>query len=256
MAGGAGPMTLTALPEVDVPTAKELIEQVHQHLTVAELQELAGELSAKSMAVSELLSAPGLTSARLREALQWTFVGRRRASAILGVRSDEELGAWVAGLLSDQAPRAVRFERFCACAGPLSGSPAAAELASELLHFTAPSQHALWSRWIWSAESRTGALALLIGEGYELETEGVGAGYERVCEASRALDDSPEAGAFRGPGGGPFGTDVLLACTYGVYMRTVLGLKMTQEFNALVPQMAQLVRRLLGTHHPRQEASA
>jgi hypothetical protein len=249
-------MTIAALPAVDVPTAKELIEQVHQHLEITELHGLAAEVAGKHRRLRELMTEPGLGADRLREALGWTFVGRRRASAILGVRSDAELEAWVAGLLADDLPPGARLERFSADAGPLSGSPAAVELGAELLHFTRPAEHALWSRWVWSTESRTGALPLLIGEEYDLEAGSVAEGYERVCQATRALDQSPEAGAFRGPDGGPFGTDVLLACTYGVYMRTVLGLKMTQEFNALVPQMAQLVRRLLGTHQHRQEASA
>ncbi|MHB8657604.1 MAG: hypothetical protein ACYC91_06570 [Solirubrobacteraceae bacterium] len=244
-------------PEVDVPTARELIEQVHQHLSVEEIQQLVGELERKSKAISELLTGPELDAARLRAAFDWSFVARRRASGILGARGDAELSAWVRDLLSGEGPKGQRLERFCAQAGSLNGSAAAAELGSELLHFTAPSRYGLWSRWVWSPESRTGALALLIGEDFELETDGLDAGYERVCEALAVLDASPEALSFRGSGGGgPFGTDVLLACTYGVYMRTVLGLKMTQEFNALVPPMAQLVRRLLGTHHHRLEASA
>jgi hypothetical protein len=102
---------------------------------------------------------------------------------------------------------------------------------------------------MWSTQSRTGALPLLIGEDYDLEADGLGATYERVSEALSALDASPEAAAFRVGGGGRLGTDVLLACTYGVYMRTVLGLKMTQEFNALVPPIRDLVRRLLGTRY-------
>jgi hypothetical protein len=240
--------------EVDVPTAKELIEEIHQHLKVEELHALVDELSVKSSAVRSLLHGEGLDGARVREALEWTFVSRRRTSQILGVRDDGEIAAWVGGLLAGSDPRPRRLERFCASCGPLS-PPAAAELASELLHFNDPARNGLWTRWIWSSESRTGALALLIGEEYELEGDGLGETYERVCEAISVLDGSPEASSFRRPDSGTLGTDVLLACAYAVYMRTVLGLKMTSEFNALVPPMAQLVRRLLGTHHHQQEVS-
>lgn len=251
MAGGSGPIAVGASPEVDVPTAKELIEQIHEHVGVEELGALIGALQGKVAAVRELLFADDLDVDRVRSALAWTFVARRRASAILGARSDAELVAWVEDLLHGRDPIGSRFERFCAVAGPLDEG-AAAELASELLHFSAPERHWLWSRWIWSPESRTGALPLLIGEDYELEADGLGAGYARVGEALDTLDASPEASAFRLRGGGRLATDVLLACSYGVYMRTVLGLKMTQEFNALVPPMAQLVRRLLGIY-PNQE---
>lgn len=255
MAPGAGPLADAASAEVDVPTAKELIEQIHQHLSVEELQALVGELAVKSRTLRALLCDAELGVGALRSALEWTFVSRRRASAVLGTRADEELHAWVGELLFGDAPRGHRLERFCEGVGALPPA-AAAELASELLHFTDPDRNGLWTRWIWSSESRTGALALLIGEQFELDGEGLGDTYERVCEAIAVLDQSPEASSLRLPGSGRLGTDVLLACTYGVYMRTVLGLKMTNEFNALVPPMAQLVRRLLGTHHHRGEVSA
>jgi hypothetical protein len=252
MTGGAGPVATRGLPEVDVPTAKELIEQIHQHLTVEEISGLVAELELKVATVRRLLLATPLDSAGVRAALGWTFVARRRASAIMGLRGDSELAAWIDDLLDGGDPVAARFERFCAAAGPLD-EDAAAELASELLHFAYPARYWLWARWIWNPGSRTGALPLLIGEDYELEATGLGASYERVSEALTALDGSPEASAFRLGGGGRLATDVLLACTYGVYMRTVLGLKMTQEFNALVPPMVPLVRRLLGTYHHRGE---
>lgn len=241
-------------PAVDVPTAKELIEEIHQHVTLEEIGAIINELTAKVVEVRKLTWVDEVDAARVRAALEWTFVARRRASAVMGARSEAELAAWVSDLIDGAAPIGLRFERFCAAAGPL-GPGAAAELASELLHFARPDRYWLWSRWIWSPESRTGALPLLIGEDYDLEADGLGASYERVSEALTALDCSPEASAFRVRGGGRLATDVLLACTYGVYMRTVLGLKMTQEFNALVPPMAQLVRRLLGIHHHREEAS-
>jgi hypothetical protein len=239
MAGGAGAIVRSAPPEVDVPTAKELIEQIHQHVAVEELGALIGELQVKVAAVRALLLADELDVERVRRALAWTFVARRRASAILGARSDADLVAWVEDLLHGSDQIAKRFDRFCAGAGPL-GDGAASELASELLHFSCPERHWLWSRWVWSPDSRTGALPLLIGEDYELDADGLGAGDVRVSEALE--------------GGGRLATDVLLACSYGVYMRTVLGLKMTQEFNALVPPMAQLVRRLLGIYRNEEGA--
>ncbi len=248
MAGGAGPVAVGEIPEVDVPTAKELIEQIHEHISVSTLAVIVGELEAKVTAMRPLLEPLTLSSASLRQALQWTFVGRRRSSAVLGPRSDAELSSWVSDLFDSSAPLAERFDRFCAAAGPLAGGQAA-ELASELLHFSAPDRHWLWSRWMWSNASRTGALPLLIGEQFEFDGGSLGATYERVGRAYAMLDGSPEASAFRPAGGGSLGTDLLLACTYAVYMRTVLGLKMTQEFNALVPAMPQLVRRLLGVHY-------
>jgi hypothetical protein len=247
--GAPAAVPLGAPPQVDVPAAKELIEQINQHLGLEARAALVAELQDKAAAMRALL-APGAAgardAARVRAALELTFVARRRVSELISARSDAELVAWVGGLLAEHEPLAARFERFCA-AGPLAGGPAA-ELASELLHFGDPERYWLWSRWIWSPESRTGALPLLIGEEFALSADGPGATYERVGEAVRVLDESPEAGAFRSAGGGRLATDVLLAGSYAIYMRTVLGMKMTQEFNALVPPMPALVRRLLGTH--------
>ena len=46
---------------------------------------------------------------------------------------------------------------------------------------------------------------------------------------------------------------MFLAAVYGVYMYTVLRMRMTREFNQLVPQLPDLIRRLLGIYY--QEAS-
>jgi hypothetical protein len=42
--------------------------------------------------------------------------------------------------------------------------------------------------------------------------------------------------------------DVYLAAIYGIYLYTVTRLRMTQEFNRVIPQLPDLVRRLLGVH--------
>ncbi|RLD17523.1 MAG: hypothetical protein DRI69_12120, partial [Bacteroidetes bacterium] len=43
-----------------------------------------------------------------------------------------------------------------------------------------------------------------------------------------------------------FGTDVYLACVYVIYAYTVLRMRMTQEFNKVMPQQIEFVRRILG----------
>jgi hypothetical protein len=242
----AAPTPACVPPYVDVPAAKELLEQIHLHVGTAKLRVLVDELEGKAAAMRALLEPAALDGPRARRAIALTFVGRRRALRALGESDDGEPAAWVAGLLDEREPLASRFERFCA-AGPLSGGPAA-ELASELLHFGDPERYWLWSRWIWSPEIRTGALPLLIGEGFDLPSVVSGAGYERLGEAMRVLDASPEASALRSSGGGRVASDVLLACTYAIYMRTVLGMKMTQQFTTILPPVPALVRRLLGTH--------
>jgi hypothetical protein len=238
--------TPIGVPTVDVPAAKEVIEQVNVQLTVPERGALVDELAVKARSMRAYLRAENLDAEGARAAIALTFVGRRAAREPLRRCADIALCELVKQLLDESQPLTDRFERFCTGI-PLTAA-LAAELAGELLHFTDPERYWLWSRWIWSPARMTGALPLLIGEEFTLRAEGSGATYARVGEATRALDISPEAGAFQLGGGGRLGTDVLLACTYAVYMRTALGMKLTQEFTTIVPPMAALVRRLLGTY--------
>lgn len=248
MPGGAGPISLDAGPAVDIPAAKEFIDEVHRKVSREELERLVGELERKSAGFKARLGPEAIewvSAEQLREVLASVFCTRRRVSKVLGLREDDLCDA-VRELLYGERPVGARLETFCAAVDlpPLI----AAELASELLHFTDPDRWWLWSRWIWNPDARTGALPLVLEEDYDLdEAEGIGDTYERLGVAMRALDASPEAASFRGAGVGALGTDVFLVTVYGVYMTTVLGLKMSQEFNSIVPPLPQLARRLLGT---------
>jgi hypothetical protein len=75
-------------------------------------------------------------------------------------------------------------------------------------------------------------------------------GYLRVGEAMAFVNETGKAVGFTDLGSGLFGADVFLACVYAVYMYTVLRLRMTQEFNRIVPELPDLVRRLLGVYRP------
>ena len=66
--------------------------------------------------------------------------------------------------------------------------------------------------------------------------------------ADAEAGDEHAAAGFRTSGHGVFGTDVFLASVYAVYMYTTLRMRMTQEFNRVIPELAELVSRLLGVH--------
>ncbi len=66
---------------------------------------------------------------------------------------------------------------------------------------------------------------------------------------SPSSNETGTAAGFTAAGPGLFGVDVLLAAVYGVYMYTVLQMRLTREFNQVVPQLPHLVRRLLGVYH-------
>ncbi len=119
------------------------------------------------------------------------------------------------------------------------------DLGSELLHFGAG--HPLWTRWIWDPDAGTGALPLVLTEDVDLYGAGVADTYRRVGMAVTFVNEVGEAAGFR-PTGGLFATDVFLGCVYAVYMYTTLRMRMTQEFNQVVPGLGELLRRLLGVH--------
>lgn len=236
---------------VDAPSAEELLAEIHRRATREQLDALVRDAARKAERFGELLAderVQQLDDAQLRSLLRTTFVARRRASAVLGIGPAGDLAGRIGELLHGDGALTARFDAFCAS---VEGLPeqGAAELAAELLHFSAPELHAPWTRWIYSTSTRTGALPLLISDGIELEGDTPGETYARVAEAIAPLHETPEVASFRSSElPGPLATDVFLVGTYGVYMATVLGLKLSNEFNSVVPTLPELGRRLLGLH--------
>lgn len=240
---------------VDTPSAREFQQEIASRVSPAELAAIAGDLDRKSRSLRELL-APGadhLDRPALRQVLRWVFATRRRADAILDEAGPERLGNAVAGLLDPAEPVAERFDRFDSFAAGLPGCglPGAGfDLAGELLHFTDPGQYWLWTRWLWDPATATGALPLVTTDDIDLAAGATrGEVYLTVGRATAFLDETGKAAGFTGAGPGLFGADVFLAATYGVYMFTVLRMRMTQEFTQLVPPLPDLIRRLLGVYH-------
>jgi len=181
------------------------------------------------------------------------------------VVGEEKLRATSAALLYGSEPLQDRFQAFVdSLSGywgdvrlapkPTPGKEAdlpeniLCDLASELLHFTRPDSHWLWTRWMWDPRVGTGALPLVVEDQYDLHGRDAGETYMKVGVAVAFVRATGEAAGFAkfGVGDSPFGIDVFFACVYAVYMYTTLRIRMTQEFNKVVPQLPELTRRLLG----------
>jgi hypothetical protein len=234
---------------VDTSSAQEFQREIVGRISADELAAIAAGLDRKSRAMRELL-APGERLGRpaLRQALRWVFATRRRADAILDAAGPDRLGMAITALLDPGQPVTARFDQFDAFAAGLPG--AGFDLAGELLHFTDPDRYWLWTRWLWDPDTETGALRLVTTDDIDL-ADGATRGeiYLTVGRATAFLDETGKAAGFTGAGSGLFGTDVFLAAVYGVYMFTVLRMRMTQEFTRLVPPLPDLIRRLLGVYH-------
>ncbi len=241
---------MMAGPVVDTPSAQEFQREILDRISPAELAAIAADLSRKSGALRGLL-APGaarLDQAALRQVLRWVFGARRHADQILDAIGPQRLGAAITALLDPAEAVTARFDAFDALLAGLPGP--GFDLPGELLHFVNPSQYWLWTRSLWNPSTETGALRLVTTDDIDL-TEGGSRGevYLTVGRATTFVDETGKAAGFTGAGPGLFGADVYLAAVYGVYMYTVLRMRMTQEFNRLLPPLPSLIRRLLGVYH-------
>lgn len=239
-------------PVVDTLSAQEFRREILDRITVDELQAIAAGLERKSLAMRDvLLAGTVLDRVALRQVLRLIFAARRKADQILDTVGPERLGAAIADLLDHDQDLAARFDQFDAALSGLTDLPAPVfDLPSELLHFTFPSQYWLWTRWLWDPRTKTGALGLVTTDDIDL-TEGASRGevYLTIGRATAFVNETGKAAGFTDAAPGLFGTDMFLAAVYGVYMYTVLRMRMTREFNELVPQLPDLIRRLLGVYY-------
>ncbi len=259
---------------VDTATAQEFIAATLEKVERDELNAIELELQEKGRRVQALLQPnvlPTLTEDQLHRLLRTVFATRRRAKEILAEIGPDELKTHINHLLYSSDPVETRFQNFVdAMTGffddirvlrPKKSSDSRArqsaeesaltenvfcDLGSELLHFTSPDTYWLWTRWIWAPKAGTGAMPLVTMEEVDLHGQTVGETYLKLGMATAFVKATGEAAGFSNFGTGPYGVDVFLACVYVVYMYTTLRIRMTQEFNKVIPQMPELTRRILG----------
>ncbi len=266
LATGGQPVDMAAAQEFMQATLAK-IERDELHAVEAELQEKGRRLQA--LVNPEVL--PDLTEDQLYRLLRTVFATRRRAREILAEVGPVELRTAIHQLLYTSTPVEIRFQQFVdAMTGffgdvrllrPKKSADSRArqsaeeaalkenvfcDLGSELLHFTNPGEYWLWTRWVWDPKAGTGAMPLVTMEECDLHGRTVGETYLKLGVAMAFVKATGDAAGFSNLGSGPYGLDVFLACVYVVYMYTTLRMRMTQEFNKVVPQMPELIRRILG----------
>jgi hypothetical protein len=214
----------------------------------AEIGRIADLLVAKRGLLAPALDERALrrgTADAVRPMLDRVFATRRRSDALL-----VSVGAPVlADAIRELVHGAGRIEhRFRAFDEALPGieAPVRRDLAGECLHFSDPDRYWLWGRWMWDPTARTGALPLVMVDDFDFGGPDAGAIYLRVGAATASVIATADELGFRRMRANPFVVDVYLASIYGIYLYTVTRLRMTQEFNRVIPQLPDLVRRLLG----------
>lgn len=233
---------------IDIPAAKEFMKETLDRVSREELMAIASDLEVKSNFFRQRLNRESihqLSVSELEEIVQYIFATRRHYRKIKDVQQYENLITEIKLLLYGEGSIESRFTDFV---NSVEGGDAGmkAEMAGELLHFTYPEQYWLWSRWMWDPNKKTGALPLVTTEGFDLTGDQHGEVYLKVGKGVAFVHAVGEAADFQFISRTLFGTDVFLSCVYVVYAYTVLRMRMTQEFNKVMPGLPEFTRRLLG----------
>lgn len=242
----------TISPEevVDAEAALEFMKEATKLASAEELETIGQLLEAKSRLFGDHLAEDRigtLDEMGLRRLLGAVFTLRRKAGRLIRHNGLPVLRSELRTLLYGGEPLPRRFDRFLAKIGGLD-RPLVISLASEALHFTQPRRHWLWTHWIWNPGPGKGALRLVVQDEVDLSGESDGEVYLRVGEATALVSAHGHTAGYTRTGRGLFGTDIFLACVYAVYMYTVFRVKLSQEFNRILPELPDLVERVLGVH--------
>lgn len=238
--------------EVDAPSAVEFMREALIKFNEDDISVVADLLRDKQRTLAPALTAESLTdgsAAALRPILSHIFATRRRENDLLVSLGAPALAAAIGNLIHGAGSIEERFRAFDEALAAVE-APVRRDLAGEVLHFGDPDRYWLWSRWMWDPEARTGALPLVMVEDFDFAGADGGAVYLRVGAATAAVIATARDLGFQRMGASPFAVDVYLAAIYGIYLYTVTRLRMTQEFNKVIPQLPDLVRRLLGVWSP------
>ena len=235
---------------VDTQSAKEFMAEALSKISSPELAQICSELEIKSKRFQQWLapdSIDHLSGEEIIKIYRNIFSTRRKAQKLLHDFNADSLKEGMKHLLYGSESQEQRFQNFCDRFDGYQRN-LRHDLASELLHFTFPERHWLWTRWMWDSQTRTGALPLVITEDYELDGSTLGETYLNVGKAVAFVHQVGEAAGFQTISHSLFGTDVFLSCVYVVYVYTVLRMRMTQEFNKVMPGLPEFSRRLLGVY--------
>ena len=236
---------------VDTESAKEFMKETLEKVSVEDLGNIARDLHLKSEAMRKLLAPERvgqLTQEEARRLLRWVFTTRRRCEQVLESVSLESFRGYIAELLYEERPVQERFQNFFDSL-PHLPDYLRIDLGGELLHFAFPESCWLWCRWLWDKKNKTGALPLVVTEDFDFSAPSVGQMYLKVGKATAFVHEVGEAAGYQTISRSLFGTDVFLCSVYVIYTYTVLRMRMTQEFNKVVPGLEEFSRRVLGVYH-------
>jgi hypothetical protein len=242
---------------IDMEACQEFMKETLGRINKDDLVEIAGLLETKSEFLKENLhqvELPTLTIDELTTVFKKVFITSRKTKLMFEKYSLEDYKASIYALLYSEMELQARFQNFVD-AHPELPIHLRYDLAGELLHYNQPDKYWLWSRWLWDPELNTGAIPLVASENFQLAADSHGEMYMNVGKAVVFVHNMAEAVEFQFINRSLFGTDVYLSCVYVIYAYTIFKIKMTDEFNKVMPPIAEFSKRILGVHEKRKPVS-
>jgi len=205
----------------------------------------------------------GLDLDKLEVLVETVMPARKRVWPSLEALGIQGLKDAIGELLYGARPLADRMAAFTDAIPVVGGLEPKAEkkvrraitdLGAEMLHFRAPVQYPLMTRWVWDQNTHAGAVRELVAGGDALSQVLLGA-EPGVYEAARrwVAERMAENGMYRDP---EFVVDMFFAHAYADYMRALssgMGL-MNADFGGKEDPL-ELVRKLLGIDAARRTQS-
>ncbi len=235
---------------IDIEAAREFMKETLAKVDKLNLIDIANTLEKKSSFFQRTLSKDKMSAISKEEfdmVLDKIFSIRRKKDKLYEIISFENLRPAVADLLYGSDKIDDRFQKFYDILGELDAS-LKFDFTGELLHFSYPEKYWLWSRWMWDPKNKTGAIPLVTSEGFDLCGDKMSETYMKVGKGVAFVHSVAESAEFQFINRSLFGTDVYLSCVYIIYAYTILQMKMTKEFNEVMPGLTEFSRRLLGVY--------
>jgi hypothetical protein len=237
-------------PVLDEPSAVEFMREALVKLSETEIAVVSSELERRRELLlprlQKLVGGMGDEN-DLKDLWRGTFVTRRNVDELLESGGVEGWSERLEKLVSGDEDLCSRVSAFAA--EPFGHDASfRRDLAGEMLRLHDPDKYWLCSRWMWNEKTKTGSLPLVLVEGYDLEGSNPGEIYLKVGEALKVVQATAAEIGFGGMRASRYAIDVYLCAIYGVYLYTVTRLRMTQEFNTVIPKLPELVRRMLAVH--------
>lgn len=235
---------------IDIEAAREFMKETLTKVDKLNLIDIANTLEKKSLLFQEILLKGDLLAIEKEEfdlVLDKVFSIRRKKDKLFEAISFTKLIPAINDLLHGTDRIDDRFQMFYDDLGELE-TTLKFDLAGELLHFTFPEKYWLWSRWMWDPKNKTGAIPLVTSENFDLQGNRISETYMKVGKGVAFVHSVAESAEFQFINRSLFGTDVYLSCVYVIYAYTILQMKMTKEFNEVMPGLTEFSRRLLGVY--------